>query len=168
MPSFVENCFDNSIFRSIDAISISGPALVRKVFTSRHQVPDSFPFVIEREFGANFARGYEEYLIQRQKPTTMIENIDKNMDFAAGIDHMNQVVSFDRLVYFGYICEESGLVPRPEGKASLKPKVAFGKLAVEHKEMRQIKDELINNYSVSPMKIRKAGLEEMQSLMSEA
>ena len=38
---------------------------------------------------------------------------------------------------------------------------------VEHKEMRQMKDDLVNNYSVSPLKIRKAGLEEMQSLQHE-
>jgi len=40
----------------------------------------------------------------------MVENIAQNMEFGTGIDHMNQVISFDRLVYFGYIYEESGLL----------------------------------------------------------
>ena len=36
VQSFVETCFDATNFRSIDAISISGPALVRRVFTSKN------------------------------------------------------------------------------------------------------------------------------------
>jgi len=39
--------------------------------------------------------------------------------------------------------------------------VAFGVRAVEHKEIRLMQDDLVKNYSVSPVKIRKAGLEEM-------
>ncbi len=35
VQSFVEQCFDTSTFRSIDAISISGPALVRRVLTCK-------------------------------------------------------------------------------------------------------------------------------------
>ena len=31
-----------------------------------------------------------------------------------------------------------------------------------------MKEELVRNYSVSPLKVRRAGLEEVQSLMSEA
>ena len=63
--SFVDSCFDATNFRSIDAISISGPALVRRVFTSKSQVPDSFPYVIEREFGVEQAQGYEDYVLQK-------------------------------------------------------------------------------------------------------
>ena len=40
----------------------------------------------------------------------MIENLVQSLDFGTGVDHMNQVMSFDRLVYFGYIFEESGLL----------------------------------------------------------
>ena len=36
VQSFVESCFDATNFRSIDAISISGPALVRRVFTCKN------------------------------------------------------------------------------------------------------------------------------------
>ena len=62
IQSFVENCFDATNFRSIDAISVQGPALVRRVFTCKAQMPDSFPYVIEREFGAEQAQGYEDYV----------------------------------------------------------------------------------------------------------
>ena len=75
VQSFVETCFDATNFRSIDAISISGPALVRRVFTSKNQVPDSFPYVLEREFGAVHSQGYEDYIMQTQKPGIVVENI---------------------------------------------------------------------------------------------
>lgn len=39
-----------------------------------------------------------------------MENLEKTLEFGQGIDHMNQVISFDRLVYFGYIYENSGLL----------------------------------------------------------
>ena len=62
VQSYVDKCFDATNFRSIDAISIQGPALVRRVFTCKSQIPDSFPYVIEREFGPEHAQGYEEYV----------------------------------------------------------------------------------------------------------
>lgn len=68
LESFVETCYDGSTsFRSIDAISIHGPALVRKVFTCKHEIPDSFPFVIEREFGQEKASGFEEYVLRNNR-----------------------------------------------------------------------------------------------------
>ena len=84
---------------------------------------------------------------------------------------MNQVLSFDRLVYFGYIFEESGLLNKnlamsPSSKKD-KPQVAFGVRAVDHKEIRQMQDDLVKNYNVSPVKIRKAGIEEMKSLKND-
>ena len=33
-----------------------------------------------------------------------------DLDFVPGVDHMNQVMSFDRLTYFGYLYEEAGLL----------------------------------------------------------
>ena len=44
------------------------------------------------------------------KQGSQVDNLAQNMDFSSGVDHMNQVLSFDRLVYFGYIFEESGLL----------------------------------------------------------
>ena len=84
---------------------------------------------------------------------------------------MNQVLSFDRMVYFGYIFEESGLLAQnmqasPTSKKA-RPGIAFGARAVDHKEIRKMQDDLVKNYNVSPIKIRKAGIEEMQSLKRE-
>lgn len=50
IQSFVEKCFDVPSFRTIDSISVSGSALVKRVFMSKYQVPDSFPHVLEQEF----------------------------------------------------------------------------------------------------------------------
>ena len=35
MQSFVDRCFETTDFRTIDAITVSGPALVRRVFTCK-------------------------------------------------------------------------------------------------------------------------------------
>lgn len=84
---------------------------------------------------------------------------------------MNQVISFDRMVYFGYIFEDSGLLSAkmqasPSSLRS-KPTVAFGARAVQETEIKQLRDDLVNNYNVSPIKIRRAGLEEMQKIKQE-
>ena len=81
---------------------------------------------------------------------------------------MNQVISYDRLVYFGYIFEESGLLSgsiktSPRSKR-IKPDVAFGQAAMPHKEIKELQDEMVNKYHVSPTKIRNAGLQEMLEL----
>lgn len=69
------------------------------------------------------------------------------------------------MVYFGYIFEESGLLTSkmqtsPSSKRN-KPTVAFGARAVQESEIKQLREELVTNYNVSPIKIRRAGLEEM-------
>lgn len=53
---------------------------------------------------------------------------------------MNQVLSYSRIVYFGYIMEESGLLHKnlassPSSKKG-KPSLAFGERAVAHKEIQ--------------------------------
>ena len=67
VKNFVENCFEHTQFRSIDSIHVNGACLVRKVFTSKNQIPDSFPFVIEREFGNEAAQNYEDYVSSKAK-----------------------------------------------------------------------------------------------------
>ena len=62
IASFVNACFEGSQLYSVDTISINGPCLVRKVMTCKSQIPDSFGFVIEREFGPEACAGYEEYV----------------------------------------------------------------------------------------------------------
>ena len=67
--------------------------------------------MIEREFGDADARGYEDYVRESNAQRMIqIEQLDAKMDFNTGIDHMNQVISYERLVYFGYIFEKSGLL----------------------------------------------------------
>ena len=54
------------------------------------------------------------------------------MDFSSGVDHMNQVISHERLTYFGYIFEETGMLTKvnhagsPQSNSKLKPKLGFG------------------------------------------
>ena len=140
LDSFVEGCFEGSQgFRSIEGISIQGPALVRRVFTCKTQLPDSFPYVIEREFGVEQAQGYEQYVNSRLKSNLVIQNLSQNYQFSTGVDHMNQVMSHPRMVYFGNIIEEAGLLHKnltsSPGSKKLRPALAFGERVVHHKEI---------------------------------
>lgn len=57
VQSFIMNCFEpNFRFRSIDGITLGGHCLVRKIATLKSQIPDSFVYVIEREFGQTSAK----------------------------------------------------------------------------------------------------------------
>lgn len=151
--TFISQCFEPTFkFRSIDAISLNGACLVRKILTQKNQIPDSFQYVIEREFGETDARAYEEYVRESNgQRLIQVEQLDAKIDFNSGIDHMNQVVSYERLVYFGYIFEKSGLLAQSgqAGKTGSmsKPQLVFGHRAVLHTE--------------SPNKIRQAGYIEM-------
>ena len=67
--------------------------------------------MIEREFGNEAAQNYEDYVASKAKNTgDQIVGIKSDLDFVSGVDHMNQVMSFDRLTYFGYLYEEAGLL----------------------------------------------------------
>jgi hypothetical protein len=103
IASFVEKCFDKVTLKTIDSIEIGGACLIRRVLTTKHQVPDSFPYVIERDYGEELALEFEQYVASNDHQS--IENLDKNLNFTVGVDHMNQVVSFERIIYFGYIQE---------------------------------------------------------------
>lgn len=79
-------------------------------------------------------------MLSNQKPGNEVINLPQNLEFTAGIDHMNQVVSYERMVYFGYIFEESGLLSQkmqssPSSKRS-KPAVVFGARAVPESEIK--------------------------------
>jgi hypothetical protein len=82
---------------------------------------------------------------------------------------MNQVFSFERLEYFGYIYEEAGLLNNtqhsPGDKRRAKPKVVFGKRERSHEEISKIEGVLKHQYKLSPTKIRKAGIEELDTLL---
>jgi hypothetical protein len=62
VQSFIMNCFEpNFRFRSIDGITLGGACLVRRIATLKSQIPDSFVYVIEREFGQNYAQQFDNY-----------------------------------------------------------------------------------------------------------
>lgn len=64
-----------------------------------------------------------------QKPGAIVENVSQSLQFGSGVEHMNQVISYDRVVYFGYIFEESGMLkskPSVTTSMNLKPKLSFG------------------------------------------
>ena len=62
LATFIQNCFDQVSFRSIDQIQVTGALLIRRIATYKHQIPDSFQFVIEKEFGSEYAQGFEQYV----------------------------------------------------------------------------------------------------------
>lgn len=130
--------------------------------------------MIEREFGPEACQGYEEYVQQffnLKNGTVEIEPLASNIEFPNGVDFMNQVFSYERLEYFGYIYEEAGLLANtqlsPNEKRKPKPKVAFGQRAVSHEEIAKLEGALKQNYKISPYKIRKAGAEELESLIEQ-
>jgi len=51
-------------FKSIEEVIIHGGLLLRKVMFSKFQLPDSFPYIIERDFSDEVAVEYERYVAQ--------------------------------------------------------------------------------------------------------
>ena len=44
-------------------------------------------------------------------PLTMpVEALDPKLNFQSGVDYMNQVMSYERLLYFGHLQETTGIV----------------------------------------------------------
>ena len=61
--TFVEKCFGKSVrFEAIEKITIGGACLVRRVLSTKHQLPDSFPYMIEKEYGEEIALDFEHYV----------------------------------------------------------------------------------------------------------
>jgi len=87
---------------------VGGALLLRKVMVTKFQLPDSFPYILEQEFNNDAALEYERYVaLGQERNNVQIDNLDKYQNFQVGVDHMNQIVSFDRVVYYGYIQEKS-------------------------------------------------------------
>lgn len=80
--------------------------------------------------------------------------MEAKLDFGHGIDHLNQIVSHDRLVYFGFIFEQAGMLSKEKAVVT-KPQVAFGVRQSDPKPK-----------SESPAKIRQQGYSEMVELDS--
>lgn len=55
MQSFVDACFGQINFRSIDSIMIGGACRLRKVLTMKCQIIDGSSLYLEREYGEEVA-----------------------------------------------------------------------------------------------------------------
>ena len=97
---------------------------MRRILTTKHQLPDSFPYVIEKDFGDEVAVEFEQYVANSDQMN--IENLDKTYNFQVGVDHMNQVVSFERIIYFGFIQERFRDQEASEHGTFKSTNVAFG------------------------------------------
>ena len=78
LRSFVNGCFEKVAFSSIDGIEIGGACLIRRIITTKFQLPDSFPYVIERDFGEQAAIDFEQYVANKHQ---VIDSIDKQINF---------------------------------------------------------------------------------------
>ena len=87
---------------------MSGPAYIRRIFTTRNQIPDTMPLLIGREFGREYASAYEQHVRENEGPDTHVEILPKSFDYIMGVDHVNQVVSYERLFFMGHIEEAHG------------------------------------------------------------
>ena len=63
--SFIQNCFTDCQFWSIDGITLTGALLLRRIATYKTEIPDSLQYVIEKEFGEKAANDYEQYVLQK-------------------------------------------------------------------------------------------------------
>lgn len=61
--SFVASCFKDVVFKQIDGVVVGGALLLRRVATYKAEIPDSFQYVIEKEFGEQAALGYEQFVV---------------------------------------------------------------------------------------------------------
>ena len=96
-----------------------------------------------------------------------IEPLPSNLNFANGVDYMNQVISYDRLIFFGHLQESQGLLSAEELDPALKgqklygkPNVCFGERVEKH-----ISPTRGNIYAAnSPSKILRDGRKEMYAI----
>lgn len=72
--------------------------------STKNQLPDSFPYVLEKDFGEEIALDFEQY-VAGETDQSQIETLERGLNFQVGVDHMNQVVSFERIIYYGFIQE---------------------------------------------------------------
>ena len=56
----MDRCFGKFNFRSIDSIMVCGACRLRKVMTSKQQIPDNTNLWVQKEFGDEVAFEYEQ------------------------------------------------------------------------------------------------------------
>lgn len=87
LHSFVDKCFTGVKLKQIENIQLGGACLVRRIMSTKTQLPDSFPYVIERDFGEEVALEFEQYVATSEMQS--IDNLEKGLNFQLGVDHMN-------------------------------------------------------------------------------
>lgn len=61
-------------------MQVNGAILLRRIIFTKFQIPDSFPYLLERDFGENVALEYERYvaLCQRERNQMIdVEQLDR-------------------------------------------------------------------------------------------
>ena len=81
MSSFAGQCFEARTFKAIEQIHIGGAVLLRKVMAMKFQVPDSFPYIIERDFSEQTALEYEGYVAKYQQQNNLRVEVDSLSKF---------------------------------------------------------------------------------------
>ncbi|CDW78155.1 UNKNOWN [Stylonychia lemnae] len=143
IQSFVEVCFGQMNFRSVDAIMIAGACRLRKVMTMKTQIIDNTSLWLEREYGQEISQEYEQ---QFGAVDFSAEELAGNMNFTNGVDFINQVISFDKILFWGYLMENIIQVGNGvDKKYKKKPNIAFGSRVTEKpilEEQQKVKNAL--------------------------
>jgi hypothetical protein len=69
----------------------------------------------------------------------VVEDLPSNLNFNAGVEFINQVISYDRILFWGYISDmiRAGGSPDSQGKLKNAPAIAFGRRMVEKPVIQQ-------------------------------
>lgn len=65
--------------------------------------------MVERKFGKEIGKEFEmavSHYKQGNQVVNKVENLPRKDEFKNGVEHMNQVIAYERLVYFGYLQEK--------------------------------------------------------------
>ena len=81
--------------------------MVKRIILTDYQLADSFPYLIEDKYGPTFASQFETDVArfkQNNLPTDyLISNLPSQLDFKPGTSYMNQVISYERIVFYSMI-----------------------------------------------------------------
>jgi hypothetical protein len=77
--------------------------------TMRTQLVDQTGNFLMREYGDEVAQEYEERFLAEDLGSPFgepqIEDMPNNVNFNAGVEYINQVVSYDRITFWGYLMD---------------------------------------------------------------
>ena len=102
------NGSNSNSMKTIEVIQLEGNFKIRKIFTSRSQIPadslDMNPFGTISNAGATALSGggtmRPEDIIQAAMVGQRIEQIPKNFDFAPHVERFSQVLSYEQVTGF--------------------------------------------------------------------